>query len=175
TAPTRLGYGAKISYGLGTRLGSLEGHTLVGHTGNGSGFNHMLVHYSEDGITIAVLTNSESSVGARLIEAAIARRMLGIGPYAPRDLPVPAPLADAVIGAWTDGIDRWSLSRAGERVKFTLANGDERALGYRGATAFGIAPEFEVRFVLPPRTKRGRPASPLPDGLPPPSEFTGTG
>jgi D-alanyl-D-alanine carboxypeptidase len=36
--PTTLADGTKIDYGLGTRLGSLAGHRVVGHTGSGGGF-----------------------------------------------------------------------------------------------------------------------------------------
>jgi len=36
--PTTLADGTKIDYGLGTFLGSLDGHRVLGHTGSGGGF-----------------------------------------------------------------------------------------------------------------------------------------
>ena len=162
TTPTKLGFGESIHYGLGTRLGSFEGHPVVGHTGNGNGFNHVLAHYPADGITIAVLTNSESSVGSRSIEAAIARRMLGLGPYREIDGAVPPGLATSIAGKWTDGLDQWTLFKSGEHLCFKLSNGDERALQYRGGNAFALAPDFEVRFVLPPKPRHGKSEPPAP-------------
>jgi CubicO group peptidase (beta-lactamase class C family) len=147
-SPTKLGYGQQIHYGLGTRLGTLEGHRVVGHTGNGNGFNHVLAHYPSDRITIAVLTNSESRVGARAIEAAIARRVLGLGPYKYLDTAVPPAIAGAVEGKWTDGLDQWTVVRSGDRLRFQPSSGEERPLPYRGGNAFGLGPEFEVRFVM---------------------------
>jgi hypothetical protein len=38
--PTALADGTKIDYGLGTRLGLLDGHRVLGHTGTGGGFVH---------------------------------------------------------------------------------------------------------------------------------------
>src|SRR6476620_4337761 len=40
--PTTLPDGTKIDYGLGTRLGSLDGHRVLGHTGSGGGFSSVL-------------------------------------------------------------------------------------------------------------------------------------
>src|SRR6185295_4905122 len=53
-APTTLSDGAKIDYGLGTRLGSLEGHRVFGHTGGGGGFNSLLESFPDDHLTIVI-------------------------------------------------------------------------------------------------------------------------
>src|SRR3954464_8816067 len=57
--PTTLSDGTKIDYGLGTRLGSLDGHRVLGHTGNGGGFRSVLESFPDDHLTIAVLINTE--------------------------------------------------------------------------------------------------------------------
>src|SRR5262249_17323079 len=44
-SPTVLADGTGIDYGLGTRLGSLEGHRAFGHTGGGGGFFSILVEF----------------------------------------------------------------------------------------------------------------------------------
>src|SRR5258706_9851737 len=40
--PATLADGTRIDYGLGTRLGSLEGHPVLGHTGSGGGYTTVL-------------------------------------------------------------------------------------------------------------------------------------
>jgi D-alanyl-D-alanine carboxypeptidase len=79
-APTVLSDGAQVDYGLGTRLGELQGHLVLGHTGSGGGFNNVLEYYPDDDLTIVVLTNSESAITALNIAGRIARAVLTIPP-----------------------------------------------------------------------------------------------
>lgn len=79
-APTVLSDGTQVDYGLGTRLGELQGHRIFGHTGNGGGFNNVLEYYPDDDLTIVVLINSDSSVTALTIAGRIARSVLNIPP-----------------------------------------------------------------------------------------------
>lgn len=78
--PTVLSDGTQVDYGLGTRLGELQGHHIFGHTGNGGGFSNVLEYYPDDDLTIVVLTNSDSSVSALNIAGRIARSLLNIPP-----------------------------------------------------------------------------------------------
>lgn len=65
---------AAIPYGAGLRFGTLAGHRKRGHTGTFSGGSAALAHYPEDGLTIAVLSNTYGGVPhARSVEARIAR------------------------------------------------------------------------------------------------------
>jgi D-alanyl-D-alanine carboxypeptidase len=89
--PTTLADGTTIPYGLGTRLGSLDRHRMLGHTGSGGGFRSVLESFPDDHLTIVVLMNSEGgSPPPVVIAAEIARAALGMAKKrAPLDLPVP--------------------------------------------------------------------------------------
>src|SRR5258707_474520 len=90
-APTRLADGTLIDYGLGTRLGTLEGHRVLGHTGGGGGFAAALESFPDDHLTVVVLVNTGNGATLPLTFAvAIARPMLGLPEKKTlRDLPVP--------------------------------------------------------------------------------------
>src|SRR6266516_1941565 len=100
--PTILQDGTSIDYGLGTRLGSLEGHRVLGHTGGGGGFNSLLASFPDDRLTIAILMNSRNGAGPSLVlGAAIARATLGLPEKKTlRDLPVPKEELAALIGSY---------------------------------------------------------------------------
>lgn len=85
TTPTRLNNGEPRGYGFGLGLARLEGHRKVAHSGGINGFSSYLAHYPDDGITVAVLTNSGSG-GPGAIEEAVARTALG--------LEIPEPVVD---------------------------------------------------------------------------------
>jgi CubicO group peptidase (beta-lactamase class C family) len=87
-APTTLADGTKIDYGLGTRLGSLQGHAVFGHTGGGGGFRTVLVTFSEKRLTLAVLANTENAPSIH-VATAIARLALGLPEEPMLDLAVP--------------------------------------------------------------------------------------
>jgi D-alanyl-D-alanine carboxypeptidase len=91
--------GTSIDYGLGTRLGSLDGHRVLGHTGGGGGFNSLLESFPDDHLTIVILMNSRSGAGPSLaLGTAIARTMLGLPEKMLRDLPVPKEELVALVG-----------------------------------------------------------------------------
>jgi hypothetical protein len=97
-SPTVLTDGTGIDYGLGTRLGSLEGHRAFGHTGGGGGFSSILVEFPDDHVILAVLTNTEGpaiAIGRELAAAVLqlpGKRLL--------DLPVPAAEEAALTGTF---------------------------------------------------------------------------
>ncbi len=91
--PTMLADGTKIDYGLGTRLGSLDGHRVLGHTGSGGGFRSVLESFPNDHLTIVVLMNTEAGSSSPVAMAAeIARTALSLPKQksALLDLPVPS-------------------------------------------------------------------------------------
>jgi CubicO group peptidase (beta-lactamase class C family) len=96
-APTTLADGTHLDYGLGTRLGSLQGHAVIGHTGSGNGFSTVLETFPADRLTIAVLTNTESARAAT-IAAAIARSALELAPTVLNGSNVPPDEAAALVG-----------------------------------------------------------------------------
>jgi hypothetical protein len=79
--PTVLGDGVEIGYGLGTRLGDTGGHRKLGHTGGGTSNKAVLAHYPDDGVTIAVLLNTEAYVArvtAMEVEDRVSRLLFGL-------------------------------------------------------------------------------------------------
>jgi len=97
---TMLNDGTSIDYGLGIRIGSLDGHRVFGHTGSGGGFNAVLESFPDDHLTIEVLMNSRSGAGPSLaLGESIARTMLGLPERKTlRDLPVPQEELAALVG-----------------------------------------------------------------------------
>jgi|GEM_PF-3086991 len=98
---------AAIPYGTAQRLGALEGHAKVGHTGTFDGGSAALAYYPNDSLEIAVLSNTrgEGTPHAHQIESKIAKLLLGIRDPDVRSLAVP--LTDqqrhAVRGTYSDG------------------------------------------------------------------------
>ena len=72
----------KIPYGMAQRIGVLHGHRRVGHTGTFDGGSAVLNFYPDDGLEIAILSNTrgEGVPHARSIETEIASRILGVTP-----------------------------------------------------------------------------------------------
>jgi len=85
--PTALADGTKIDYGLGTRLGLLDGHRVLGHTGTGGGFATVLETFPDDRLTIVALTNTLSGAAQRLATQ-VARAALRLPERALSDLPL---------------------------------------------------------------------------------------
>jgi D-alanyl-D-alanine carboxypeptidase len=101
--PTALADGTLIDYGLGTRLGFLERHRVLGHTGSGGGFGTVLETFPDDHLSIVVLMNTDNGGAGPsvLLATAIARSMLGLPEKAIlRDLPVPKEELAALIGTF---------------------------------------------------------------------------
>jgi CubicO group peptidase (beta-lactamase class C family) len=100
--PTKLSDGTSIDYGLGTRIGKLDGHRVFGHTGGGGGFNAVLASFPDDHLSIVVLMNSRSGAGPSLaLSAAIARAILGLPEKKTlRDLVVPQEELTELIGTY---------------------------------------------------------------------------
>jgi len=134
---------------LGTRRGDLQGHRIFGHTGNGGGFNNVLEYYPDDDLTIAVLTNSDTTVTALNIAARIARTVLSIAP-----LPISEHLlSEADIARYSgkfesaEGTAILFGDQGRIRVKFA-ENGSSLPLVYLGDGVFAAGPDTISRFYL---------------------------
>jgi len=95
--PTVLPGGTTIDYGLGTRLGVLGDHRVVGHTGSGGGFSSVLESFPDDHLIIVVLTNTDNRRAA-FLAGKIARTVLHLPTVRPLDLPVPKGELEALLG-----------------------------------------------------------------------------
>ncbi|HEU4521198.1 MAG TPA: serine hydrolase domain-containing protein [Thermoanaerobaculia bacterium] len=81
TVPTTLTNNSVAQYGFGFFLQKQLGRPQVWHTGGINGFLSSLVHFPEEGLTIAVIINANPTppgVAAHLIAMEIARAALGI-------------------------------------------------------------------------------------------------
>jgi CubicO group peptidase (beta-lactamase class C family) len=150
--PTRLADGTLIDYGLGTRLGTLEGHRVVGHTGGGGGFAAALESFPDDHLTVIVLANTENGATLPLsFAAAIARPMLGLPEKKTlRDLTVPqqelATLAPATFDSDEGTVE--NFGREGKLFYRDLPSRAEGPLLRQSENVYALNENTEVRFVV---------------------------
>lgn len=141
TAPTRLADGTTIDYGLGTRLGALQGHRVMGHTGTGGGFNAVLQYYPDDHLSIAVLVNGGSGLSANGFAAQIARLLLALPLPDPRQTqPLPAAKLERYIGVYESTEGAIEIYPQGSALAFRLPGAKESLgkMAYLGTTCFRL-------------------------------------
>jgi hypothetical protein len=150
-APTTLADGTKIDYGLGTRLGSLDGHRVLGHTGSGGGFRAVLMSFPDDHLTIAVLMNAGN--GSRppvAIAADIARAVLALPAKTLRDEPVPpeelAALVDATLDSDEGPVE--GFARDGKLHYRLPGTPIEGVLLRQAPYVYALDPDTEIRFIV---------------------------
>jgi D-alanyl-D-alanine carboxypeptidase len=81
--PVLLKSGAATSYGLGVHLGKREGHKVIEHSGEVSGFVSENVVFPDDRAAIVVFTNEMATDTASLIADRVMPMVLGIAVSAP--------------------------------------------------------------------------------------------
>ena len=146
-AATVLSDGTRVDYGLGTRLGSLHGHRVVGHTGNGGGFNAVLESFPDERLTVVVLTNTNNG-GALPLSTAIARSAFEATMPAPMDTVLPADESAAVIGVFESDEGPIETIACGEKLCSRRPGTEERReMRRQGRFSYVVAPDTEVRFV----------------------------
>lgn len=153
--PTVLANGVRVDAGLGVMRGSLDGHPLWGHVGGNASSNvAALLHYPDDGVTVAVLVNTRfGDVGALMIEAEIARLVLGLGEPKLADLPLDPEAAALYLGTYAGdrGGWRYHIVSRDERLARVWAADDTtsvRPLLYQGNNVFGRSDWPMDRFVF---------------------------
>jgi len=149
--PTLLSDGTSIDYGLGTRLGSVEGHRVVGHTGSGGGFGNAMVYYPDDDLSVVVLTNTGSDAGPALaLATAIARPLLGLPEKKePVNLDVPADELAALTGTFeSDDATVENFAKDGKLHFRVRPNGPEGVLLRQSKNVYSLTPDVEIRFVV---------------------------
>jgi D-alanyl-D-alanine carboxypeptidase len=145
-SPTRLPAGVVFDYGLGTRLGSLEGHPVLGHTGGGQGFSTVLLRFPSDDLTIVVLKNATAGPNARIVAARLARRLLDLPPFSYRDLPVPEDVSKALSGNWSGDYGPFRLETMNGKLVVRVGDGAPPIpISYQGDSVFAAGEEDLVR------------------------------
>lgn len=72
TLPFLLDDGRESLYGFGLDLHDIEGQPCISHGGGVSGFNSMMMHFPETGLTVAVISNCEG-FSARTVASKLVR------------------------------------------------------------------------------------------------------
>jgi hypothetical protein len=160
---SRLADGTAIDYGLGTRLGSLSGHRMVGHTGNGGGFRSVLLFLPEDDLTIVVLTNTDAGSPTKLA-VRIARTVLQLPADTRDEVPLPKDSAAAFAGTYESEEGRVTVFEIDGRVRFRERADDAvgTPLLYVGDGTFMIGGDM-VRYLF--RSGRARASAVYVGGL----------
>ena len=148
--PTTLADGMKIDYGLGTRLGSLDGHRVLGHTGSGGGYRTVLASFPNDHLTIVVLINTDDgSAPPAAMAAEIARAALGLKKSALLDLPVPGAELAALSGKYDSDEGIVEIFARDGKLHFRIAETKTEGVLLRQAeNVYAIDENIKVHFVL---------------------------
>jgi CubicO group peptidase (beta-lactamase class C family) len=149
---TTLAAGTKIDYGLGTRLGSLDGHRVLGHTGGRGGFRPLLESFPDDHLTIVILVNmgDAESPSPVAIAPEIARAALGLAKKSTLlDLPVPGAELAALSGKYDSDEGPVEIFARDGKLYFRIP-GDktEGVLRRQAENVYAINDNTEVRFVM---------------------------
>jgi CubicO group peptidase (beta-lactamase class C family) len=92
TTPVKPADGSAPGYGFGLLVKPIDGHRAAGHGGGINGFNSALIHFPDDGVSIAVLSNNENGIADRILKR-IADAMLDLPSLREKPLAI-VPLVD---------------------------------------------------------------------------------
>ena len=148
-APSRLEDGSLVDYGLGTRRGTLSGHRMLGHTGNGGGFRNVLLLFPDDDLTIAVLTNTDAGSPTG-VAVQIARAVLDLRDAPRPQRPLPAGAAAAYGGTYESDEGRVTLFERDGQIRFRVKEDDGAGipLVHLGEDTFAIDDRTVGRFLM---------------------------
>ena len=150
--PTTLADGTKIDYGLGTRLGSVDGHRVVGHTGSGGGYRTVLASFPDDHLTVAILINTDDgSAPPAAMAADIARAALGLKKHTVLDLTVPSEELATLSGKYDSDDGIVELFARDRKLHFRIvASHTEGVLLRQSQNVYAIDRDdnVEVHFVM---------------------------
>jgi CubicO group peptidase (beta-lactamase class C family) len=152
----RISDGPAIGRGFGTHLGDLDGHPMIGHSGDGGGWTSALAYYPADRLTIVVLTNTENDndpnfLHADRLQTIIARSVLNLPPRPPTNKPLSISEAQNYVGDW--GVPKAQIFLDGEilKVKPPGFPGNGLKMLYQGEHTFAIegsSSDTRLKFVI---------------------------
>ena len=154
-SPDTLADGRVVDYGFGVGVREFAGRRVVEHGGGINGFAAYLAHYPADGVTVAVLANTQTFDAQRL-QRAIARLVLSGA--APRDVPLAAAEQRVYAGDYVLGshlpVRVWV-----ERGRLTAQPQGQRPFGllHQGGGVF--ATQFDPDVTLAFTVREGRAVS----------------
>lgn len=116
--PVALADGESTGYGYGWFISDFKGHRAVEHGGGIPGFTSYIMCFPEDGITIAILTNS--AFPGRQPEpraVRIANLLLGLSEPERQPVPLPGEVLDGLTGVYVnDQKIKATVTREGDRA-----------------------------------------------------------
>ena len=155
-SPTRLQgreSSVEVPYGMAQRIGLLQGHPKVGHTGTFVGGSAALADYPDDALEIVVLSNTYGGGAphARALETTIAKWMLEISDPDIRALGVPisGTQRQMIEGSYSQG-DRYEAAIEGNELVVSSDGEEVERLVHLGDLLFRHPerPEVFQRFAL---------------------------
>jgi CubicO group peptidase (beta-lactamase class C family) len=151
--PTTLADGTKIDYGLGTRLGSLDGHRVLGHYGGEGrgGFRPLLESFPDDDLTIVILMNMGDAASPSPVAVApeIARAALRLKKNALLDLPVPGAELTALSGKYDSDEGPVEIFARDGKLHYRIPDSQiEGVLLRQAENVYAIDENVEVHFLV---------------------------
>jgi CubicO group peptidase (beta-lactamase class C family) len=151
--PTTLADGTKIDYGLGTRLGSLDGHRVLGHYGGEGrgGFRPLLESFPDDHLTIVILMNmgDAASPSPVVVTPEIARAALRLKKNALLNLPVPGAELAALSGKYDSDEGPVEIFARDGKLRYRIPHSQiEGVLLRQAENVYAIDENVEVHFLV---------------------------
>jgi len=152
--PTTLADGTKIDYGLGTRLGSLDGHRVLGHYGGESrgGFRPLLESFPDDHLTIVILMNMGDAASPSPVAVApeIVRAALGLAKKNTLlDLPAPGAELAALCGKYDSDEGPVEIFAHDGKLHYRIAGSQiEGVLLRQAENVYAIDENTEAHFLV---------------------------
>ena len=151
STPFKRADGTLSEYGFGLVIESFDGHARISHGGDIFGFNSMLARFPDDGVTIAVISNSLPISSTRVANR-LGREALGV-PEAAAPVPVALSETEAArcVGVYAFPDTDWEITIIRRDGKlFSQSDGDpDSAMTYVGKGEFrSLLYEKDVRLVF---------------------------
>jgi hypothetical protein len=136
--PFMLASGESTGYGCGWFVSELRGHRCIEHGGGINGFTSYALSLPDDGIYVAVLTNS--AIAGRDPETRavrIAELVLGLKPEERTPIPLTAGELDALVGVYVNQAEEERfITREGEKLLSQRAGGARHPIQAASADEF---------------------------------------
>jgi D-alanyl-D-alanine carboxypeptidase len=145
--PYKLASGTTTGYGYGWQIGVYEGHRVIRHSGGIFGYVSEVARLPEDGVFVAMLTNSDAPpVDTGYVVTKIAAAVLGKPVRDPVAMKVDAATLDAYVGVYKiDERTERVVTRDGETLRMQRSGRPPREIVASSKTEFFL-PDTLVRM-----------------------------
>lgn len=137
STPFALVGGGGNDYGFGLFIDSFEGHARIHHGGNIFGFNSTLVRFPDDGVTVAVISNSQVIASIRVADG-LSREALGLADATPAAVALSETEAARCEGVYEFPDEGWGvrITRREGQLFSQFSDDSESAMTYLGKGEF---------------------------------------